>query len=716
MAVATRKSYCRICTAYCALEVDVEGGRVRAVRGDPGDPVSGGYTCIKGRQLPHQMYGPGRLWHAQRRAADGGFAPIATARALDEIAVRVRDVIARHGPRAVATYSGTAAYANSVALPVVRAWHAGIGSPSNYSTLTIDQPAKIIAAVRHGVWGGGGHTFAGADVALSIGNNPVVSSLTLPGGPPGTNPVRSVMDARRRGLKLICVDPRRSELARRADLHLQIQPGEDAALLAGMLRVILHEERHDAAFCAAHTDGLAALAAALAPFTPDAVARRTRVPAAQMVAAARTFAAGPRGYASSGTGPDMGPHACLTEHLIASLNTLCGRHNRAGERLPNPGVLSPPGPRPAQAIPAELLPPILSYGTGPASRVRGLRRMFDEMPTTTLADEILAPGDGQIRALIVVGGNPAVAVPDQRAMVRALDDLELMVCVDLTMTETARRADYVLAARHALERDDVTEFMDMFYEVPYAHYAAAVAAPEGDTIDDWEVFTGLAHRMGTAIELAGGAVDVAHPPSKLEIMRLIRPATRVPLETIRDADGGRVFDELADVRVDPPLAGVDARLHFAPAGICEELAALHAEPWEAVDTVHPYRLICRRLGHVINSVGQTFPGSRAKGRTNPAYMHPDDLAALGLVPGDVVEIASAHDAIVGVVAASDELQPGVVSMAHCWGAAPDAEVDVRQAGSTTSRLVATDRDYDPITGMARQTAIPVRVRRAGAAA
>ena len=210
--------------------------------------MSGGYTCVKGRQLPYQMYGPERLWQSQQRQPDGSFAPIPTVQALDEIADRLRDIIARHGPRAVATYSGTAAFNNSVALPVIRAWHQGIGSPSNYSTLTIDQPAKIIAAVRHGVWGGGGHTFAEADVALSIGNNPIVSSLTLPGGPPGTNPVKSVADAKRRGMKLICIDPRRTELARRADLHLQIHPGEDATLLAGMLRVILTEDLYDAAF------------------------------------------------------------------------------------------------------------------------------------------------------------------------------------------------------------------------------------------------------------------------------------------------------------------------------------------------------------------------------------------------------------------------------------------------------------------------------------
>jgi anaerobic selenocysteine-containing dehydrogenase len=707
LASETKTSYCRICSAFCAMHVDLEDGRVTAVRGDPQDPVSGGYTCLKGRQLPHQIHGPERLRSSLVRRDGDGFEPIATERALDEIAARLEEIVARHGPRAVASYCGTAAFFNSATLPVVRAWHRGLGSPSNFSTLTIDQPAKMIAASRHGVWGGGGHTFASSDVALSVGHNPIVSGLTLPGSPPGTNPVKNLNQARQRGLKLICVDPRRSDLARRADLHLQIRPGEDPTLLAAMLRVILEEGLHDAEFCRDHVDGLDELRAALAGFTPAHAERRTGVAAQRIAEAARLFAAGPRGFASSGTGPDMAPHPCLTEHLLACLNSVCGRHNREGERLANPGVLSPPLPRPAQAIPRELLPPILSWGDGPESRFRGLRQMFEEMPTATLAEEILEPGEGQVRALIAVGGNPAQAMPDQRNALRALEDLELLVSVDIVMSETARRADFAIAARHPFEREDLTEFMDPFYEVPYAFYSHALVDPEGDAVDDWEVFTGLARRMGTPIELPGGTLDPERPPDKLELLKRIRPATRVPLEELREVGAGRVFDEL-EVRVGAPLPGVEARLQLVPEGIPEELRQVLEAPPAGEGFSH--RLVCRRLRHVSNSVGRHFPESRAKGVTNPAYLNPTDCEALGLAPGDLVEIASDQDRILGVVEPSDEVGPGVVSMAHCWGGAPDEDGRVREIGANTGRLVATDRDYDPITGMARQSAIPVNLR------
>jgi len=712
MPVETKKTYCRICTAYCALEARVENGRVIQVRGDASDPVTGGYSCSKGRQLPHQIHGPGRLRSSLFRAADGRQRPIATQQALDEIADRLEGIIAESGPRAVASYSGTAAYANSAALPVVRAWHAGIGSPSNYSTMTIDQPAKVVAVGRMGVWGGGVHTFASSDVVLSVGNNPIVSGLTLPGGVPGINPVRQLNLARKRGMKLICVDPRRSELAKRADIHLQIRPGEDPTLLAGLLRVILEEERYDADFCRDHVAGLEELRDAVAGFTPDYVESRTGVARERVSEAARLFAAGPRGCASSGTGPDMARHACLTEHLLAALNAVCGRVNREGERLPNPGVLTPKLPRPAQAVAPGLLPSFFRFQEGPRARMRGLTRLCDEMPTSTLADEILEPGEGQIRALICVGGNPALAMPDQGRMLRALASLDLLVCVDIAQSETARMAHYAIAARHALERDDVTEFMDMFYEVPYAHYAAAVIEPEFDAIEDWEVFTGLARRMKTPIELPGGSVDVAGSPSKFEVLQLIRPDTRVPLAEIRERTGGHVFEDL-ELVVAAPIPGLEARLELAPSGICEELREVRREAFQSPgEGPYPHRLICRRLRHVANSVGRDFPETTRRGTTNPAYMNPADLEQLGVAPGDPLEIASAHAAILAVAEPSDELQPGVISMAHCFGGAPDA--DVRALGSNTGRLIAVDRDYDPITGMAPQTAIPVAVRRAPA--
>ncbi len=700
----TRKSYCRVCHNYCALEVDVQAGRVVAVRGDPSDPVYGGYTCIKGRQLPELLRHEARLLRPLRRGSDG-FEEVSAERALDEIAERVARIVDEHGPRAVASYCGTHAFQNSGALAVAKAWHQGIGSESFYSSVTIDQPAKFVAMSRAGTWSGGTHGFMDADVVMIIGCNTIVSQYAPFGGVPPWSPVKALQDAKRRGLTLIAIDPRRTDVARRADLHLQLRPGEDPTLLAGMLRVILSEGLHDADFCARWVNGLPELREAIAAYEPAYVAERTGVPAARMVEAARRFAAGRKGIASTGTGPDMAPRANLTEHLVCALNIVCGRVNREGERVPNPGVLSGPLPRKAQPF-----PPWKAWGTGPRSRVRGLGQVIGEMPTAALADEILEPGEGQVKALLCIGGNPVVAWPDQQKTLRAMREIPLLVCVDRVLSATSRLADYVIAPRLSLERADLPVLTDGWYELPYTHYASRVVDPPpgADVLEEWQLYTGLAARMGTPLPLPGGELPLDPPPGKHEVLKHILPRTRVPLDELREREGGQVFPEIRDTVGAPDPDGT-TRLELAPEGVAEELREVRAE---SLVSAFSHRLISRRLRHVYNSSGRELPEIRRKGTTNPAYLNPADLEMLGVASGDVLEIESEHASILGIAEAAPDVPPGVVSMAHAWGDPSHDAKDVREIGSSTNALVSNERDFDPISGMARQSAIPVNVRRA----
>src|SRR4030095_15935120 len=286
----TRKTFCRFCHANCAIEVDIEGDRAVAVRGDVSDPLFGGYTCMKGRELPAQASHRDRLLRSQRRLPDGTFAPITSTEALDEIASGLAAHRDRHGARSIASYCGTYGFMNSAALPVALGFHHGIGSPSFYTRLTIGQPAKVYLGSRVGSWLGGPQPFSRADVVMMIGNNPLTSHYAWQGSVPPFSPSRRLRDAKARGLKLICIDPRRTMVAQLADIHLQVRPGEDATLLAGMLRIVLDERLHDVEFCDRHVSGLDELRAAVADFTPGYVARRAEVPETQLLAAARLFA------------------------------------------------------------------------------------------------------------------------------------------------------------------------------------------------------------------------------------------------------------------------------------------------------------------------------------------------------------------------------------------------------------------------------------------
>jgi anaerobic selenocysteine-containing dehydrogenase len=706
----TKRSFCRICIANCGIRVDVEDGRVLEVRGDPEHALSRGYSCVKGRRIPAAVNHPDRLRSCLARSDGQEFAPIASERAMDEISAKLAEIIERHGPRAVATYTGTGCWADSALQEVVKAWHSGVGSVMRFSSATIDQQAKMIMPWFHGMWGAGPHSFESADVILLIGQNPIVSGQYQQGGPPYPTALRQ---ARKRGLKLIVVDPRRTELASQADIHLQLIPGEDPTLLAAMLRFVLAEGLEDGDFCAEHVRGIDELRAAVDDFTLDYAAQRCGLPREQIAAAAQMFATGPRGVASTGTGPNMAPHPNLTEHLMLSLNTVCGRWAREGDAVNMPGILTPDLPRPAQAVAAEFLPDDMSpTANSEVSRIRGLRQVYQEMPTASLADEILTPGEGQVRALIVVGGNPVLAWPDQKRTLRAMDEVELLVVLDQRLTPTCRRADYVIGSTHFAERADMTFLGDYFFEKPFSQYTQPLCERQGDVLDETEFFIGIAKRMGTKLELPGGILDTDRTPEPLELFERARPAPKVPLREIAQYEGGHLFEEI-DVRAAAPFPGVEAHLNVGPAEMLDELREVRGEPAYGPGSVgaggqFTHLMVSRRLKYMTNSVGQDLPRSARELAYNPAYLNPDDLAALGFSTGELVRIESEDGAISAVVEAAADLRPGVVSMAHCFGGDPADGLDPRKVGSPTAALIAVDHDYDPISGQPRMSAIPVR--------
>ena len=293
MTRTTHTTICRFCHAYCGIEVEVEDNRVLAVHGDPNHAVSQGFTCEKGRQLPAQHHDPARLRATLRRRSDGGFDELPSEQAMDEVAAKLQAIIAEHGPRSVALYNGTKSWAN-VSFALGLSWLEGIGSPSFYTTVTVDQPAKSMAGALHGYWQGGLHRIEDSDVVLFVGTNPLQSFLVEGVKLPCPNALTYLRQYVQRGLDVIVIDPRRTETAHHAAMHLAVKPGEDPTLLAGMVRLILDEELYDRDFVTANAARLEQLRAAVEPFTLDYVARRTGVAAADVAAAARRFARGPR--------------------------------------------------------------------------------------------------------------------------------------------------------------------------------------------------------------------------------------------------------------------------------------------------------------------------------------------------------------------------------------------------------------------------------------
>jgi anaerobic selenocysteine-containing dehydrogenase len=297
------------------------------------------------------------------------------------------------------------------------------------------------------------------------------------------------------------------------------------------------------------------------------------------------------------------------------------------------------------------------------------------------------------------------------------------VCLDVHLGPTARLADYVFGCKLSLEKPDYTRHLEWYFPEPFAQYTPAIIEAEGDVIDEWELFWGLAHRMRIPLALGRAPLGppVAHPrpvdidtkPTTDELMEIEAADARVPLAEVKQHPSGHVFEK-ARVTIDACNADA-ARFDLAPELFLEDLGRVAAEPvvegggYRAGERF-THRLASRRLRQVFNSTGTHLPALNRRGPGNPAYLGPDDMRAWGLADGDRVEITSEHGRIVGVAWTDPGVPPGVVSMAHAWGSLPGDDDGAPEAGACTNRLIANDVDFEPLIGQARQSAIPVNLR------
>jgi len=708
----TRKSFCRFCHVFCGIEVDVENDRVVAVRGDPDNAVTEGYTCMKGRAEMERIYHPDRLLSSRKRV-NGDWQDIEAEKAMDEIAEKLRAIVDQYGPGAVAAYVGCGAHRTSAGGPrTMSKWMEGLGSPKFYTSFTIDSPSLLVAIFRifGGVTAVNLFDVANADVAMFVGTNPVLSKMP---NIPQSNPMKRVRDAQKRGMKIIAMDPRCCDVAKMADIHLQIKPGEDATLLAGMIKIILERKLYDPEYVDKYVSGVDELYEAVKDFDLPYVAKRTQVEGPLIEKAAEMFCAAERGGAISGTGVHMARHQNLTTSLVMVLNALTGRYDRRGGFGHNSGPLGFELPEELGPVPFPLYP-------GPVSRIRDIKAtlsfmgFYTEMPTNTLTDEILTPGDEKIRALIVVGGNPALVLPDEASTVRALEDLDLLVVSDLFLSATAKFADYVMAVKHPYERADFPQMMDISYPFPFGQYAPPlVSAPDG-VVEDWEVLWGLAERLGFKLDIPGIPQD--RKPTTDEMLDGIHATARIPLDEIRQYPGGHVWGE-RQVRVGGVIPNMiaheDKRMAAGHPEVIAELRDVRAEPTIAsggyeIDESADFRLITYRMKEVYCTQGQDLPSLRAKRSFNPVLMNPQAMESLGVKDGDRVKLDSGYGDLVGIVEASDDIQPGVVALAFGWGD-PSDDRDVAEKGCNVQRLIPDDVRYDPITGLAQFSAVPVSI-------
>ena len=422
------------------MTLEVESNKITAVAADGTVSPYGAYMCAKGRASVDSHNGEGRLVTSVKRTEDGQMLAVDTELALDEIAEKISALVKQYGPRAVAMYHGTGAYRSVLGAQLEKSFLSAIGSPNLFSTMTIDQSAKWVTMGRMGVMASGKPAFADVDLAVIVGNNPVVSHQTYPfsAGESGA-PAKAYIEAKKRGLKLIVIDPRLTETARLADLVIQPLPGQDAVIFAAIAHILLRDQSYNKDFCDRFASQLDELWQAVKSCTPALAAKRADVDEAQIELAAKWIAEAKRPFVGSGTGPSMSAHSNLNDHMIEVVNALVGGYRRAGDKVRNPGTLSP------RRFFEMAVPPTRSWESGVKCRSADIGQLFGEFPTALLPQEILQPGPDKIRALIVFGGDPLMGLGDPDRAIPAFEDLDLLVSLDARINETGKYSHYVIA-------------------------------------------------------------------------------------------------------------------------------------------------------------------------------------------------------------------------------------------------------------------------------
>ncbi len=712
MATEERTTYCRICEPLCGLVATVQDGELVKLRPDREHPLSRGFACPKGIAMTAVQNDPDRVTHPLRRMPDGGFARVSWDEALGDIADRLRSVLERHGGDSVGWYFGNPS-AFSYSHPIwVKGFMDAIGSHHLYSAGSQDVNNRFVASAL--LYGSPLVVpipdLARTDHLLIVGANPLVSHGSVLSAPRIKDELHALVA---RGGRVVVVDPRRSETAREFE-HVAIRPDADAWMLLSMLQVIFAEGLEDTRAIAAQSRGADALRTLVSAHPPEATEPRTGIPADVVRVLARDLATAGHAAVYGRTGSCLGRHGTLVSFLLDALNLVTGNLDREG------GAIFGTGPIQIE----DLLHRIgaASYAKF-HSRVGGLPEVLGSLPATLMAKEMTTPGRGQMRAFFVSSGNPVLSVPDGEELEQALDGLELMVAIDLYVTETTRHADYVLPATTFLEREDLPSAFLTFHTKPFVQWTEPVLAPRGEARQEWQIIDELARRIGTTPASVWPLRALGRLGLRLSPARLIDLALRLgprgdlfglrrgglSIARLRERPHGMVLGDHHPVGVlKKKVFHRDKRVHLDPAEIIAEVRTL--EQRATPDPDYPMLLIGLRELRSHNSwMHNAEPLMRTRA-PHAARVHPADAAAYGLGDGDTCRIVSAQGEIELPVRATDELARGTVAVPHGWGHSGGWRRAVAAGGVNVNRLASSDpASLERLAGMAHLNGIPVRL-------
>ena len=710
---------CNLCEAMCGLRVETSDGRVTSIRGDEEDPFSKGHICPKAVALKDLHEDPDRLRQPVRRTATG-WQPISWEEALDETTRRLHALQKEHGKDALGVYVGNPTVHNHGAMIFLPLLLRTLRTRNKFSATSVDQlPHHLAAYLMFG------HQFLipipdidRTRYMLILGANPLASNGSLMSAPGVRDRLKAIQ---RRGGRVVVVDPRKTETAHLADEHLFIRPGTDALWLLALLHVLLEEKGPKLGRLEEFSVGVATLRELARDFTPERAALHTGVPADTTRRIARELADSETAVCYGRVGVSMHPFGAMCQWLINVLNVVTGNLDREGGALfTRPAFDLVDGPR-AMTMSRG------SHGRW-RSRVRALPEFGGELPVSTLGEEILTQGPGQIRAMITSAGNPVLSTPNGRLLDTALASLDFMVSIDPYINETTRHAHIILPPCTNLERSHYDLAFHMLAVRNTAKYSPPLFQPGPDSRHDWEILLELKHRLETLRgeprvkgALTYRTLKALGPDGLLDLglragpygPRLLPLRKGLSLKSLKAQPHGV---DLGPLKPSLPkrLATRDRRIHLAPDPLVADVQRLRetfpANAGSAEDG--SLRLIGRRHLRDNNSWMHNVP-KLVSGKPRCTLMvHPEDAQRLGLGEGEEAVITSRVGEVRAPVSVTDEVMPGVVSLPHGYGHGREG-VQLRVAGEHVGVSIndlTDDQAVDTISGNAAFSGIRVIVQ------
>lgn len=697
----TRYVQCVLCEASCGLQVEVDpAGAITDLRGHAGDPLSRGHICPKAFALKDIHDDPDRLKRPVRRVGDE-WVEISWHEAIEHTARRIHEIQSTHGRNALAVYLGNPNVHSLGALThgvnVVRA----LKTRNVFSATSVDQLPHQVTA-----WALYGHQFLlpvpdidRTDLLVLIGHNPMASNgsiWTVPGFPQRRRELRA------RGGRLVVIDPRRTETATVADEHHFIRPGTDVYALLAILRSLLSRGSR----AAAYIDGLDEVRAAVEPFTPEAAEALSGMPAQAITDLADLLWSSERAAVHGRMGLSTQAFGVIGQWAVQLINIVTGNLDREGGTMFSSPVID--------VVTRNLV------GKGHlgawSSRVRGLPEFGGELPVSTLREEIETPGEGQVRAMLTIAGNPVSSTPAGQRLGDALAGLDFMVAIDFYINETTRHADVILPPTAPLERDHYDLIFHTLAVRNTARYSPALFPKSVEQRHDWQIardlILALKRQRGQSPSVKEQLRLRASPKTQLDVL-LRTGSPRTSVRRLSRTPGG--IDAGPHVpRLPDRLQTDDKRVNVAWPLVLEQVEGLG----EQVRTGQAWRpkedellLVGRRHQRDNNSWMHNAP-SVLRGRPrHHLLIHPDDAGERGIADGMRATVTSEVGKVEVDVLLTEDMMPGVVSLPHGYGHDQDG-VELAQArqvpGVSINDLTDPDR-VESLAGNAVLNGVPVRV-------